>query len=201
MAGSANTQGFSTNLALPTLPEIDQNKYPEIFEQFLRVQNAIGVLQAALDGYTGVQGAGVNNYGNVNSQQYFQLQNLSRFYVLASEDIGQYLAVNFYNNSGILNARLANATNGRICHAYCSSVGGITSGSIGEFILFGYWPVTGLTPAAFYYLSTTAGHISTTTSADPGTIAQPLGYALGETGLFFNPSFDIVTDPVPPTGP
>lgn len=187
MTTSVNVQGFSTNLGLSPLPDIDQVKYPEIFSQFLRLQNAISILQGALDSYTG---RAVNQAANVpGSNTFLGVQNITRTYAKATETIAYGALCAFTNNGGVLGVQNANATNNtRIARALCNVSAGMVTGDVGEFILLGYVPITGLTPGTDYYLSTTNGLITGTKPIAAGNVSQYIGFALGTTGLYFNPS-------------
>lgn len=45
----ATTPTFSTNTGLSVIPEIDQKQYPTIWNDLMRVRNAINILQQAID--------------------------------------------------------------------------------------------------------------------------------------------------------
>lgn len=44
---------FAINLGISSLPEIDQKKNPEIYAEFVRIHNALVVLQSALNTLAG----------------------------------------------------------------------------------------------------------------------------------------------------
>ena len=56
-----------------------------------------------------------------------------------------------------------------------------------EVQIGGVYTTTGLTAASTYYLSTTAGGITTTAPSDTGDIVRIIGYALSTTELFIDP--------------
>lgn len=108
--------------------------------------------------------------------------NSYKIYVKAAVPIAYGQVVNFYNNAGVLNARLASAaTTATRATGICNIPGGIASGDFGEFlcgpgICTG---ISGMTPGTAYYLSDTPGTIS----AAAGTNPQRLGIALDSTTL------------------
>jgi hypothetical protein len=177
-------QGFSTNTGISATPEIDQTKDPEIYIDNLKLRNGIKILQAVLDTYTGALGEEPAAWSQqTNPANWNRLQNLTRTYALASENIAAGAIVNFWNNAGVLGVRNANATAaGKPAHAWATSA--ILAGAYGEFIQQGTcFLITGLTPGTTYYLSNTAGLIA----AGAGTVAQKIGYALGAQTLVFRP--------------
>lgn len=177
-------QKYSTNLGLAPFPELNQAKYPDIFIDSTRVRQAFAVLQGAIDLYTGAKGPDPTYWSELDPMGYDRLNNLTRMYIQATENIAAGATVNFYNNSGTIAARNANATAaGKQCHAF--STGAVTSGSWGEFIrLGGCRLITGLTPGATYYQSNTDGLISPTS----GTIVQRIGFAISATEIIFQPA-------------
>lgn len=174
---------YSTNLNLSAAPQFDQSDSPEIYVDAQKVRNAMKVLQAALDLYTGALGEPQTNWPTVSPAAWNRLARLTRTYGQATEAIAVGAAVNFYNNAGALGVRNASASAaGKQCHAYASAA--VASGAYGEFIQQGACLLlTGLTIGATYYLSNTAGAFSTTT----GVISQKVGYALNSTTLIFRP--------------
>lgn len=175
-------QQFSTNLGLSALPEIDQNKYQDLYVEILRLRGALRVLQSSLDTYTGILGEDSAFWSVQNPDSWIRLQGLSRVYLQATEAISAGAIVNFYDSGTALVARNANASAaGKPARAY--STGNVAINGWGEFILCGAVSIGGLTRGATYYLSNTNGLISGTA----GTVSQVVGYALSTTRLFFNP--------------
>jgi hypothetical protein len=177
-------QSFSTNTGISATPEIDQSKYPDIWNDNLRLRNGIKLLQGVLDQYTGVLGEDPAYWSQqTNPANWNRLQNLTRTYALASENIAAGATVNFWNNAGVLNVRNANNTAaGKHCHAFCTTA--VLTGSYGEFIQQGTcFLIGGLTPGVTYYQSNTNGLIA----AGAGTVVQRIGYAIGANTLVFRP--------------
>lgn len=176
-------QNFSTRLGIAQFPEIDQAKYPTIFADALRVRQALTILQGALDTYTGATGADPANWSQLDPMSWDRLANLTRTYVQATEAIAAGATVNFYNNSGTIAARNANAAAGKPAHAYANAA--VVSGAWGEFIRQGACKIiSGLTVGATYYQSNTNGLITPTAPA----IKQVVGYAMSPTTLVFQPT-------------
>lgn len=114
--------------------------------------------------------------------------NLNRLYIPTSENIPFGAAINLYNSSGILTARLANATNNtKPAHGFCSTSGGIATGTTGEMqVHTGKVAIAGLTPGLSYYLSTTNGLITNAPPVAAGNIEEYVGVAVSATVLAFN---------------
>lgn len=143
------------NLSLPAVPPVQDD---ENFVEFNRLYNAIKLLADRLDA---MQPTAVAE---------------------ATEDIGFGRFVNFYNVSGSLKARLANATNGRPAHAFCLTQD-LVAGDSAEFICMGLHPgFTGLTPGTRYFLGT-GGLVTASPPALP-QIQQALGVALSDSSMW-----------------
>jgi len=180
-------QSLSTNLGIGPTPEFSQEKHPDIWADSQRIRNAIGILQSALDSYTGALSEDKNYWSEVSPATSVRIQNISRVYAKAGETIAAGATVNFYNVSGALTARLANATNNtKPCHAY--ALAAVNSGDYGEFILGGILSqFSGLTPGTMYYLATSSGNYVNTAPSTAGNIVQQVGYVLTSTTFYFNP--------------
>lgn len=179
----ASTPGFSTNTGISAVPEIDQGKDPELYQDALKIRNGIKILQGVIDTYNGINGEDSGNWPTVNPTAWVRTQNLNRVYAIASEAITQGAIVNLYNNSGVLTARNANATSaGKDGMAFANV--SVASGAYGEYILQGMcYYIGGLTIGATYFLSNTNGLMASAS----GTVTQRLGKALGASAFYFNP--------------
>jgi len=108
----------------------------------------------------------------------------------ASEALAAGDFVNFWNNSGTVGIRKADATGtgeGKRAHGFVKA--GVSSGATATVYLTGINPqLTGLTPGTTYYLSTTAGGITATAPAASGNIVQEVGCSLSATEISFYPS-------------
>lgn len=181
---------FSTNLGLSVMPQVSQQKYPEIFLELLTLRQALKTLQGALDTYTGALSEDPQYWNQTPAYSSARIQNIARFYCTASVAISLGQLVDFTLISGTLQARLAAANipaSAIYAKAFCNMPAGVAAGNTGEFILLGVHPYfSGLTPGDTYYLSTTPGTI-TNIAPGGGVIVQPIGYALSPTDLWFNP--------------
>lgn len=177
-------QQFSTKLSLAQLPELDEAKDPKLYSELLRIRASIKVLQSALDIYTGALGETDDTYWAATPiTKYFRLQNVSRIYIQATENIAAGAIVNLYNNAGTLCARNSLSGASQAGDAYSSNA--VVSGDFGEFILWGAVSITSaLTPRSVYYIANTPGDISV--AAGVGLV-QKVGWAISDHILFFRP--------------
>lgn len=175
----------SINLGVGTFPEFDQSKYPELYVDSMRIRQALINLQTAVDRYTGAVPLDSKLQGASSNLNSLQIGNIARLYVLASENLSYGQMINFHNVSGVMKARKAYAvTLPTLCRGVCTSKTSIAIGEYAEVALIGAVAgLSGLTPASLYYLSDSAGYISLT----PGTVSQPVGYAISESELYINP--------------
>lgn len=106
---------------------------------------------------------------------------------LASENISAGDLVNLYNNAGTINARKADASNGRRAVGFVLSA--VTSGNNATVYLDGnITGLTSLTPGAVLYLSgSAAGGLTSTAPSTSGYISQEIGVALSATEVTFEP--------------
>lgn len=187
----ASPQRFSTNLGLSTLPEVDDKKNPDVYAECLRIRNALRILQAALDSYTGALSEDEGFWSQANPAQTSRVQNISRVYGQASEDLSLGNAVNFFDlGGGKLGVRKAIASSTPLpCFGFCSTSGGVLAGGFTEVILLGMNSFfAGITPGTIYYLSqTTAGGYTITPPSLTGEIVQQVGVGVGERNFWFNP--------------
>ena len=183
----ANTTGYSTNLGLSLTPEYDSSKFPEAWQDSVRVRNSIRVLQAALDAYTGNTPAISANYSAISPQSSLQIQNLCKIYLPCSDVLIPGCPVNIYDSgAGAAKARLASSaaaatlTRGIYVDAANSVIGNTV-----PILLFGAdFFISGLTVGALYYTQDAPGTLGVT----PGTVPQVVGVALSTNLLWLNPS-------------
>jgi hypothetical protein len=107
--------------------------------------------------------------------------------ITASEALTGGNLVNVWDDSGTLKIRKADATTaGKEANGYVlASVSSAASGTVYfEQIITG---LSSLTLGAVYYLSTTAGGITTTAPSASGNVVQRIGRAISATELLFQP--------------
>lgn len=107
--------------------------------------------------------------------------------VTASENLAAGDVVNIYNNAGTPNVRKADATTtGKEATGYVLSA--VTSSNAAEVRMNGVISgLSSLTTGTIYYLSTTAGGITSTPPTGSGNVLQEIGAAISATALSFAP--------------
>lgn len=106
--------------------------------------------------------------------------------IVTSENLAAGDLVNVYNNGGTLNARKADATNGRRAHGFVLAA--TTSPASATVYFEGtITGLTGLTPGSTMYVSATAGVATATAPTTAGYISQEIGAALTSTEISFEP--------------
>ena len=106
---------------------------------------------------------------------------------LASEALGAGKFVNFYNNAGVLNVRLADNSNARQAYGYVKEA--VLNAAVAMVYPLDTTnsALTGLTPGGRYWLGTAGGVIAAaldaTETANAGKICQELGVAKSATEL------------------
>lgn len=167
-----------------------QTQNPELNGELAKVYNALRNLQIAITQYAGVGQKEKTTWNDLPPDQTLMLQNLTRVYVRASENIPLGNTVSFHDGGGgSLRVKRANAASGSIapCHGFCTTLGGISSGQFGEVQLMGLCPyIGGLAIGQTYYQSTTPGVITNLKPAAPN-LQQAVGYGLGGAQLWFMP--------------
>ena len=171
----ASKPSMSINLGLQPAPDVDS---PELFGALLPLYNAIRNTMYTVDAYTGNALIDKTEFSEVNAFGQLLLQKTAVLYVKATEDILTGHIINLWNSGGL---RARKATGG-VTRAHAFSV---SAGLAGEHIavcLFGLCQtISGLTPGTEYYLSGTAGLITSVSTY------QRLGFAVDSTKLWFAP--------------
>lgn len=106
----------------------------------------------------------------------------------ATEDIDAGMFVNVYNASGTAKIRKANATdNTKPADGFI--IADVANGDSVEVYFGGKLntALTGLTPGATYFLSTTGGDVTITAPTGSGNIQQIIGEAVSDTAIQFEP--------------
>ena len=173
---------LTVNLGLPSAP-LTQN--PELATELQRIYNAIRAVASALDAYTGVMTESSAYYSELGvSKNSFGLN--AKIYLEAGEDLL------FGNLIGIdPNGLCYKAEDGVLqTIGFCSVVDGVTTGDYAEIQCAGVYPAfpaATLTPGTTLYTTTTAG-VAGVKAAGP-TWGQPVGFAISDTRMFFNPRY------------
>lgn len=181
-------EGFSSpiNLGLPQTPS---GVPDEMYEQFLKIYNAIAILHQEVIKYTGGGVLDLSNYlSSVNPAfaESVQAHKLVPILVTASVAIAAGEQVNLFNSAGVLKARLAQA-NALATKSWGWAPAAIGNGAVGVvFLGIGLnQAVSGLAVGSVYYLSSaTPGGITATRPVAAGTISQEVGIALSATELY-----------------
>jgi hypothetical protein len=167
---------MSINLGLPSAPEVDS---PELYGALMPVYNAIKNTMYAVDAYTGNSLINEEEYSEVNAYGQLLLQKTAVLFVKLTETVLAGHMINLWNSGG-LRARKATGGSNR-AHGFAAA-----GGSAGDTIpvsLFGLCTlIGGLTPGTEYYLSGSAGQITTSASY------HRVGMAVGPNHLWFSPS-------------
>jgi hypothetical protein len=177
----------SINLGLARLPETQE---PELFTEAYKIYNALFILAATLDSYTGHLQPDSSIWSQLTANDTILSGGMNRLYVIAGSAITAGQMCNLYNVAGVLKAQPAAGAAWAGGDVRGFATADIAAGDFGEIILGGLdTHVTGLTPGTLYYASNaTAGGITATKPNANGNHVQPVGYALSATTLFFAPS-------------
>ena len=181
----------SINTGLSPVPDLtDIQSTGKLSFQFIQLYNAIGVLQQAIDQYTGNSPAPADNSNqSAPAENTVLLGNTANMWATCgTTNINAGYLVYFTNNSGVTTVSLAQA-NSFTKLAYGISMTSATAGNPIQVLLLGLFNFGGsVTPGQLYYLSdTVAGGLTTTAPSTVGTIVQPAGYGVDTNSIFFNP--------------
>jgi hypothetical protein len=172
----------SINLGLPASPIVQS---PELAVELQRVYNAIRAVASAVDAYSGVLPESATYYSQLGvSKVSFGLN--AKIYLEAGE------ALDYGNLIGIDgNGLCYKAEDGLLqTIGFCSAVDGVVLGEFAEIQLCGIYPEfppATLTPGSTLYTTATPG-VMGVKAAGP-TWEQPVGFAISETRMFFNPQY------------
>lgn len=109
----------------------------------------------------------------------------------ASETLSAGNIVNIWDDAGTTKVRKAKASVGFEAHGFVLSAAAISE-SVPVFFSGKNTALSGLTPGATYYLSTTAGAITATAPGAVNNVWQPVGEAFSATGLNFQKQISIL---------
>lgn len=164
---TASSNAAASDLRISSYPQIDQTKYPDIYDDLLKVHSAIKLLQSYLDNFTGSRIVG-------------------KAHVTIAQ--GQFVAVS-NNYSDLAGFHLAaNGAYTDPCIGF--ALGGSSVGQGIEIQTMGIWPYGNgsLTPGSVYYLGV-SGSITVTPPAGAGKLLQVVGFAIDTSNLLFRPAF------------
>ena len=110
----------------------------------------------------------------------------------ASEALLENDVVTFWDDTGTLKVRKANATdNTKPAHGYVKAA--VEDAANATVYTDGFLPGTGLTKGSKYFLSAAiAGAVTTTAPSATGNIAQAVGFAVSATAIKFEPVSDYI---------
>lgn len=167
-ANSGIVPSFGSDLRISAYPQIDENKYPDIYGDLQLVHNAIRVLQQYLDAFTGAKVLGR---------------------ATTTISVGQFVSFTSAY-SDIVGVALANATGHTLpCHGF--AVSNAVAGQGIDIQTFGLYPYGnyGLQPGTLFYLNTTAGGATATAPVGAGKLVQELGVAVDSSNILFRPAY------------
>ena len=191
VGGIAGTyQSPNINIPFLTPPNVPAELVPIIQPIYTAFQNLIQVL---------ITNAGISSrpasltLESDNDPTAYLAANVHRYYTQAQEAIAYGAPISLINFAESIAVVNANAATGLKAYGFCSTVGGIEVGSVGEVILNDgvilNMPGPSLEVGKQYYLSDQGpGQYSLDAPTNPSSITQAVGYAITTTALLFNAS-------------
>lgn len=166
----------------------DNIEDPAVRVALEEVYNSLQQVFRTLVDYCGIGSQPASDWASLaGNPSTILIGNLTRFYVVADEPITVGAAISLKNVSGTVRAINANATdNTKPCRGFSNGPTVSTGELIEVFLGQGLTNVSGLTPGASYYLSTSNGLIATGPAVGAGNIEQYVGFALTDTVMMFN---------------
>jgi hypothetical protein len=158
------------------------------------IQNNAGVLTEAVAIQTsgGAADAGkipaLDSSGRLDTSMMPVGSGMEADVIPASENLAAGNLVNIWNNSGAANARKADATTaGKEAMGFVLAAVTAPANATVYRTSQSNTQMSGLTPGAKYFLSTTAGGVTATAPSGSGNVVQQVGTAINATTLSFNP--------------
>lgn len=167
---------LSFQLPIPLAP-LTEN--PELFQEVLRIYNAIRLVAYKLDSYTGAIPPPTDDFSAVGAAG-IKVNGMMKVYIIAFEDMVVGDTASFYDDAGTPKVRKGIDPTYR-AHGFCSIAG--LAGAVVEVTLVGLYPsypAGTLTPGTTYFQSNVSGTIG-------AAGFQAVGFAINDTQLFFNP--------------
>lgn len=178
----------SINTGLAAIPDLtDIQSAGKLGFQFIQLYNAVGVLQQAIDSYTGNSPVQASTSSQSPETTILVGNTSSMWAKCGTTAISAGYLVYFTNNSGVTTVNLAKSD-----AAYSIAIGiSITSAAAGaniQVLLLGLFNFGGsVTPGSLYYTSPTVPGGLTVTIPTTGNLIQPVGYGVDTNSIFFNP--------------
>lgn len=172
-------------LSLPKLPDTDDAKLYEQLEPLYLAMHSVNSNFLYSCGVNRIIGSEYNKYKE--SAALLQPQNLNRLIVTAAETLSFGNLIGLELAAGVVKAKLAKGgpTSAVQALGYCNMPDGAATGTVCEVIIAtGVINVVGVTIGTKYYLSDTAGAISST---PPGSgLIQPVGWGILPDYIYLN---------------
>jgi len=169
---------LSFNLGLSSSPSSNIED-SEIYAELQRLYQAVNLLAAKLDEYTGVIPEAVANRPYVNPTRVNRAFGMTRFYAEAAVDLVKGTIVSLGTDGLLVKALPSKAT---VFIVLEDTAAGNHAPAARHAVVDGF---VGLTPGTSYVNSTTAGAIAT--SVATGNTRRYLGIALNSTTFYFCP--------------
>src|SRR5579863_2517548 len=181
----------SFNTGLQQVPDLlNITSVGKLSFQFISIYNAIGVLQQAIDSYTGNSPAPSNNSNqNAAPETTVLIGNTANMWLLAAQNINAGFLVTITNSGGTAIANLSNVASTPYGQAMGISMTNATTGNPLQILLLGLFNFGGsVTPGGIYYASALVpGGLSLTPPSVSGQLIQPVGFGVDSNSIFFNP--------------
>jgi len=177
----ASDQQLSFNLGLGATPEVAAD--PQTFQELIRMYNAIRILGAYVDQYTGNAYHDPAVYFDYTPQDTVLVGNTAFVYAKLTEAIATAGTIVTFGSEAVTNVLTAGLNSSATPARGMTMEQGKLAGEYTKILLFGLFPyASGLLSGATYYAHLSIPGAFTIT---PG--GQVLGVALSGTSLFFNP--------------
>jgi hypothetical protein len=177
----------SINTGLQNIPDLtDIQSVGKLSFQFIQIYNAIGVLQQAIDSYTGNTPSGTVGTGG-SPESTVIVGNMASMYATANVNIPAGYLVSINGSGQVVLANAAYAAN---VPAMGLSIAAASAGAQCHILLFGLFNFGGsVTPGTIYYTSpNVAGGLAATKPVLAGQLIQPVAFGVDTNSVFLNPS-------------
>lgn len=173
---------LSFSLPIGTTPEQVEDQATNI--ELYKIYNAVNLLAFLLDSYTGAAPVAQGDRATVPVSQSSRLAQVNSGYAEAAVTLLAGDLVHFDSTGKMVKAQ---STGTHLLKCQALVLEDTPSGTYGKYILSGVTTViSGLTPGAYYFLSTAAGFLGAGAPAAGNTL-QYLGFAISSSQFYFNP--------------